>query len=95
MLEVQRNENITLLTYSTVEKVSGYVGNFEVEVRQKAKYVDHNCTGCGACFDVCPSVAPSEFDQGLGTRPSIHISFSQAVPMKAVIDMDTCILCGN
>ncbi len=46
---------IELMTYSEVEEVSGYVGNFKVKIRKKARYVDENkCTGCGECFNNCP-----------------------------------------
>ena len=94
MLETQRNKNIELLTYSEVTKISGFVGNFEVEVLQHARYVKNDCNGCGACFLVCPAVASSEFDQGLGPRRAIYSVFSQAVPLRAQIDMDYCIKCG-
>jgi len=54
MMDVGRHPNITLLTYSEVEKVSGYVGNFQVQVRKKARYVDADkCTGCGVCWNEC------------------------------------------
>ncbi len=95
MLEVQRNKNIELFTLSNVVKMSGYIGNFEVEILKKARYTNQDCNGCGACFDVCPAISPSEFDQGLGPRRAIYTTFSQAVPLKAQIDMDQCILCGN
>ncbi len=95
MLETQRSENIELFTLSEVTKISGYIGNFEVEILQKARYTNNDCNGCGACFDVCPAIVPSEFNMGLGPRRAIYYSFDQAVPMKAQIDMDHCILCGN
>ncbi len=95
MLEVQRNKNIELFTLSEITKISGYVGNFEVEILQKARYTNKDCNGCGACFKVCPASAPREFDQGLGPRPAIYVAFSQAVPMIAQIDMKSCIKCGN
>ena len=54
MMDVGRHPNITLLSYSEVEDVSGYVGNFTVKVRKKARYVDEDaCTGCGVCWEVC------------------------------------------
>jgi heterodisulfide reductase subunit A len=94
MLEVNRTENIHLMTLAEVQSVSGFVGNFEVEVLQHAKYTNQDCNGCGACVDVCPAYAASEFDQQLGTRKAIYIAFAQAVPMVAQIDMDKCIKCG-
>ena len=63
MTAVGQHPNITLLTYSEVDSVSGFVGNFEVKVRRKAAYVDHaKCNGCGVCMEKCPYKAPSEFD---------------------------------
>jgi heterodisulfide reductase subunit A len=54
MIDAGRHPNIELLTYSEVEEVSGYVGNFKVKVRKKARYVDeYKCTGCGVCVENC------------------------------------------
>lgn len=93
MVECSAHPNITIKTLSEVESVSGYVGNFEVTIREKAKYVDHNlCTGCGLCETKCPNKKnENEFDQGMSTRPSIYKKFAQAVPSKPVIDKESCI----
>jgi heterodisulfide reductase subunit A len=54
MVSVGQHENIELLSYSEVEEVSGYVGNFKVKVRKKARYVDEEkCIGCGLCWEHC------------------------------------------
>ena len=67
----------TLLTYTEVQKVKGFVGNFEVEIQLKAKRVDHSKgTGCGTCWQKCPEKLPSEFDLGLGKRNAIYIPFA-------------------
>jgi heterodisulfide reductase subunit A len=93
MVSVGRHENITLLSYSQVESISGYVGNFEVRVRKKARYVDEDlCTGCGTCVEKCPwKRIPSEFDLGLGNRSVIYFPFAQAVPRVPVIDAENCV----
>ena len=91
MVDVSQHPNITLLTYSEVKEVRGFVGNFEVDILKKAKLVDYvKCTGCGTCWQVCPERIPSEFDLGLGSRPAIYIPFAQAVPNKPVIDIANC-----
>ena len=95
MVDVGRKENIEIMTYSEVVDVSGYVGNFEVEIMKKPHYVDQEaCTGCGACVESCPVTCGNEFDLGLGTRKAIYIPFPQAVPGEYTIDMDHCIKCG-
>ena len=96
MVEVARNKNIELMTYSEIEDVDGYVGNFKIKVRHKARYIDMDkCTGCGMCVEKCPIEVPNvEFNEGIGTRKAIYISFPQAVPLRAVIDKSVCIDCG-
>ncbi len=83
---------IKLLTYSEVEEVSGYVGNFNVKIRKKARYVDEDkCTGCGVCMEKCPYKTDSEFDAGLAKRKAAYIPFPQAVPNLSVIDKEVCV----
>jgi heterodisulfide reductase subunit A-like polyferredoxin len=87
MVDVARHCNVELLTYSEIESVEGYVGNFKVKVRKKPRYIDvDKCTGCGECFNGCPVEMPNEFDEGQGTRHAIYTPFPQAVPLKATID---------
>ncbi len=92
MVEVGQHPNIKLYSYSEVEGVEGYVGNFKVTIRQKARYVDvKKCTGCGECWNSCPLKKNlSEFDFGMGYRRAIYIPFPQAVPARPVIDKNTC-----
>lgn len=93
MLEAARTPGLTLHTYSEVEEVEGFVGNFKVAVRKKARYVTNDCNGCGSCSEVCPAYGYDEFNEGLNQRKAIYVSFAQAVPSMAQIDMDRCIQC--
>ncbi len=93
MMDVGRHPNITLLTYSEVEEVSGYVGNFTVRIREKARSVDADkCTGCGTCEEKCPTkVTDDGFNVGMGKRKAIYRPFAQAVPATPVIDREHCL----
>ncbi len=94
MVDAGSHPNIKLLTYSEVERVEGYIGNFTATVRRKARYVDEElCTGCGDCARACRFSAPSEFERGLTERAAIYRPFAQAVPNAFVIDAETCRRC--
>ncbi|MGY5853787.1 MAG: CoB--CoM heterodisulfide reductase iron-sulfur subunit A family protein, partial [Candidatus Thorarchaeota archaeon] len=92
MAEVGSHPNIELLTMAEIDEVDGYVGNFEVTICQKPRYVDlETCTCCGDCSDICPVDIPSAFDAQLTYRKAIYIPFAQAVPSAYLLDMDNCL----
>jgi len=93
MLEAARTPGLNLHTYSELEDVKGFVGNFDIKIRKKARYVNNDCNGCGACMDVCPAYGYDEFNEGLNPRKAIYVAFTQAVPSMAQIDMTKCIKC--
>ncbi len=92
MMDVGRHPNITLLTFSEVAEVSGYVGNFSVRIRKRARSVKEDvCTGCGLCEEKCPiKVLDMAFEAGMGQRKAIYRPFSQAIPNIPVIDREHC-----
>ncbi len=92
MVDAGNHPNITLLTWSEVVKVDGYVGNFAVTINKKARYVNEElCTGCGICWEKCPwKVVDEVFEAGLGKRKVIYVPFPQAVPKYPVIDAENC-----
>jgi heterodisulfide reductase subunit A len=92
MVDVANHPNITLHTYSEIEQVDGYIGNFQITIRKKARSVDMGkCTGCGVCMAKCPQKKiKNSFDRDLGLRPAIYVPFPQAVPNTPVIDRANC-----
>ena len=92
MFDVGTHPNITLWSWSEVEAVSGYIGNFTATVRKKARYVKEElCTGCGICEEKCPrKVVDDVFEAGLDFRKAIYRPFPQAVPKYPVLDPANC-----
>ena len=87
MMDAGRHPNIELLSYSEVVDVQGYVGNFQVRVKKKPRYIDlTKCTGCGECVKECPVEVDSEFEVGLAKRKAVYRPFAQAIPPAFVID---------
>jgi heterodisulfide reductase subunit A len=106
MVDVGRSENIELMTYTEVDSVEGYIGNFDVTLRRKARgvltpaeaeakgIVGGGCNGCGDCDPVCPVIQPNEFEMGMKPRKAIYINHPQVVPLIYTVDKDSCIKCG-
>jgi heterodisulfide reductase subunit A len=103
MVDVARHPNIELFTYSEIENVDGYIGNFKVTIKKKPRYVDiEKCVGCGACAEACRlhGRIPNEIDMNMMNRSAIYVPFPQAVPLRYTIDPNKCIMlrtgkCGD
>lgn len=97
MVTAGSHPNIELLTWSEVERVDGYVGNFTVTIKEKPRYVITDlCTGCGICWEKCPKkVIDDVFEAGLGYRKAVYTPFAQAVPKYPVIDTENCTFFQN
>ncbi len=91
MVQVKEHHNIKLLTYSEVEKVKGHVGNFEVSIVKKPRYVvEDKCVGC---FDICRDVCPIDVKDTFFPRKAIDVPFPQAIPLFPNILEEYCIGC--
>ena len=76
-----RNKNIDIITLADVEGISGTAGQFQVQIRRRARFVDAaKCNACGECSEACPVNLPNEFDRNLGTRKAISRLYPQAIP---------------
>jgi heterodisulfide reductase subunit A len=95
MSQVGAHENITLWSYSEVVKVDGYVGNYTVQIKRKARYINEDlCTGCQECLASCVYKEPKfadAFNEGLGKRKPVYIPFPQATPQVVLIDPEVCL----
>ena len=86
---------IELYTNTVVKNVDGSLGNFEVEIEIKPRYVKDNCTSCGDCSANCPIEVPSEWDKGMSMRNAIYKAYPQAIPATFVRDRKDCIECNT
>jgi len=92
MVDVAKHENITLLTNAEVTGVNGFVGNYEVSILKKPRYIDEKkCVGCELCIKVCPVKVPDKFNENLIERRAVYIYSSHAVPKIAVISPEHCL----
>ena len=95
MARAMAHPNVEVLAYSEVVDVEGYIGNFEVTVRRKPRFVDADkCTACDKCAEACVLAGQiaDEFQMGLGTRAAIYRAFPEALPITYTVDPAHCLL---
>ncbi len=96
MAAAAHHRNITIYTYAEVEGLTPREGGYTGSIRQKARYVDQSaCIGCRLCEYACPVEVSDDFEYGMGARRAAYVPFSNAIPQVALIDKDSCTLCGR
>jgi heterodisulfide reductase subunit A len=90
------HENIEILPFTEVAKIEGDAGNYTVELKKKARYVNPDvCNELGKCIEACPVEVDDEFNHGLTKRKAIYKSIPHNVPQLLLIDKDACTECGE
>jgi heterodisulfide reductase subunit A len=89
------NPNVEVFTNTEIEKIGGYIGNFEIRVKRKPRFVAENCNLCKKCIDTCPVEVLDEFNFGLNNRKAIYIPYENAFPSIPTIDEANCTRCGK
>lgn len=82
---IKDNPRIKVLTLAEVEKVEGGPGNYTVAVKLNPRYVNENCTCCGACADACQTEIASDYDFGMKKIKAAYLPFAMAFPARFVI----------
>lgn len=91
MTEIKEHPNIELITCTEVKKVEGYVGNFEVSIEKKPRFiVEDDCVGC---YDICRDVCEIEIKDTFFPRKAIDVPYPQAIPLFPNILEEYCIGC--
>ena len=94
--EIKSRDNIVVYTNAEIEEVKGFIGNFEVTIRVKPRYVRGECPGIEEAVKACPIEVPDEFNYGLTKRKAIILPpYPGAYPDIPVIDIKNCTKCGR
>ncbi len=83
---MKASRNLRVMTLSEVTQVSGDAGDYTVKVKISPRYVNENCTACGACGEAVETEFEDEHNYGLGKRKGAYLPFSMAYPQRYVID---------
>lgn len=91
-----KRENIILLTNSEVIENKGSVGNINLKIKKKPRYVNASCNpnDLNSAIEACPIELPDEFNFGLINRKAIYKNYPSQYPQTPVIDIENCTHCG-
>lgn len=92
---IRKNRRVTIITNGEIADISGYLGNFEVKVKIKPRYVIYKHSRIREAINACPIEVPNEYDFGLTKRKAIYYPYEGAYPEIPVIDMKSCTRCGK
>ncbi len=95
IMRVSNHPRIHVYTYTEIENITGYVGNFQVSLKIAPRKVKESCDACGRCVDACPLQSKNDFDWGLSEKKAIYLPYPEAVPHLYCIDSELCDGCGS
>ena len=87
---VKDNRRIRTYTMTTVKSISGGPGNYEVELETAPRYVNANCTACGACAEACKDEIDNPFNFGMDKVKAIYLPHEMAFPRRYVLAKEAC-----
>lgn len=83
---LKANKNVRLLTMTEVSGISGDAGNYNVTLKVAPRYVNENCTACGACGEAVEAEFDDEHNHGMKKRKGAYLVHNMAYPQQFVID---------
>ncbi|WP_028580571.1 FAD-dependent oxidoreductase [Desulfogranum japonicum] len=87
---IKDNRRIRTYSMTTVKSVSGGPGNFQVELETAPRYINSNCTACGACSEACSSEIDDPFNFGMRKIKAAYLPHEMAFPRRYVLDKQAC-----
>jgi quinone-modifying oxidoreductase subunit QmoA len=83
---IKANRNLRVMAMTEVTAVNGEAGNYSVTLQTRPRYINENCTACGACGEAVEAEFDDEYNYGLGKRKGAYLPFNQAYPERYVLD---------
>jgi len=80
------NTNITVLTMAEVASLTGSEGDYTATVKISPRFVNENCTACGACEDAVETEVDDEYNYGMSKHKVAFRAHKMAFPERFVLD---------
>ena len=83
---LRANSRVKELTLSEVTKISGSPGAYTVSIKTHPRFVNSNCTACGACEEVVETCIDDPHNYNLKKIKAAYLPHNMAYPQRYVID---------
>ncbi|MDA8383306.1 MAG: FAD-dependent oxidoreductase [Betaproteobacteria bacterium] len=83
---LKSNPRIRVVTLAEVTGLTGKAGDYTATVRVSPRYVNENCTACGACGDAVSSEVANTFNYSLNKSKAAYLPHAMAFPQRYVLD---------
>ncbi len=83
---LKANPRVRLLTMAEVTAIDGTAGDYTVSVHIHPRYVNENCTACGACAEVVSQEIDDVFNYNMGKIKAAYLPHNAAYPQRYVLD---------
>lgn len=82
---IKANPRLRVLTMAEVTRISGARGDYTATIRISPRYVNENCTACGACADAVEAMVDNPFNYNLNRMKAAYLPHAIAYPQRYVL----------
>ena len=83
---VKASRNLRVLTLAEVTKITGTRGDYAVTLKLSPRYVNENCTACGACGEAVEATIDNPYNYNLSKMKAAYLPHAMAYPQRYVLD---------
>lgn len=83
---IRASRRLRVMTMTEVQAITGEPGDYSVTLKISPRYVNENCTACGACAEAVATEIDNPFDYGMSKMKAVYLAFNMAYPQHYVID---------
>ena len=83
---VKSNLRLRVLTLAEVTAIAGSRGDYTATVKLTPRYVNENCTACGACADAVTTLVDNPSNYNLNQMKTAYLPHAMAYPQRYVLD---------
>jgi len=83
---IKSNPGLRVLTLAEVTSISGTRGDYTAKIRISPRFVNDNCTACGACADAVEATVDNPANYNLNQMKAAYLPHAMAYPQRYVLD---------